>query len=138
MIESVYFAGGLALGFIVARLWHGRSPPIVVVVHLDGVHARLDQLLTLAKATKRLEEAELVTLAELKAKVEAEATVVNSAVTLINGLSQQLKDALAAGADPAAIQAIADELDAQSAALASAVAANTIAEPTPEPAQVQE
>lgn len=65
-----------------------------------------------------------MTLAELKAKVDAETTVVQSAVTLLSSLAQSLKDAIAAN-DPAAIQAIADELDTNTASLAAAVAANT-------------
>jgi hypothetical protein len=59
---------------------------------------------------------------------------VGSAIALLNGLSQALKDALAAN-DPAAIQALVDQLDAQTGDLATAVAANTpgAAEPAPEP-----
>jgi len=75
----------------------------------------------------------LATLADLKAKVDAQGTVIDSAVTLINGISQQLKDALANN-DPNAVQAVIDELDAQDQALAAAVANNTPAPaPTPEP-----
>ncbi len=70
-----------------------------------------------------------MTLAELKTKVEAATAIEESAVTLIQGIAQQLKDALANGADPAAIQAIADELDAGTNDLAAAVAANTPAAP---------
>lgn len=66
----------------------------------------------------------MATLADLKAKVEAEKAVEDSAVTLLVGLNQQLKDALASS-DPAAIQALSDELDANTAALAAAVTANT-------------
>lgn len=57
-------------------------------------------------------------------------TVVDSAVTLINGLSAkitELKD------DPAALAQLAASLDAKANELAAAVAANTEAEPAPEP-----
>jgi hypothetical protein len=80
---------------------------------------------------------------ELKGKVEAQTTVVQSAVTLIQGfppliadLKKQLVDAIAAGADPTALQAVVDGMtaaettvDANAQALADAVSANT--PPTP-------
>ena len=66
-----------------------------------------------------------MTLAELKADVEANVAVEESAVALIGGIAQQLKDAVANGADPAVIQGIADELDKGKADLAAAITANT-------------
>jgi hypothetical protein len=68
------------------------------------------------------------TLADINASVQAETTVEQSAITLMTSLSQQLKDALATQ-DPAAIQAIIDQLDNNNAALAAAVVANTPAAP---------
>ena len=62
------------------------------------------------------------TLDDLQQKVNAETSVEQSAITLMQGLSEQLK---AAQNDPAKIQALADQLDANQAALAAAVAANT-------------
>lgn len=69
---------------------------------------------------------------ELKVKVEAETSVVQSAKTLMDGLSAQiaaLKDQLANGGDPSAVTAALDELgaaiDAGKQALADAVVANT-------------
>lgn len=59
---------------------------------------------------------------QLKAKVDAETTVVASTITLLGSLSAQIA---AAKNDPAKIQAIADEIDANSVALAQAVQANT-------------
>ena len=63
----------------------------------------------------------------LKAEVTEMTTVADSAVALINGLAQRLRDALAAAADleslRAAIGAEADALDASGNALAEAVAA---------------
>lgn len=77
-------------------------------------------------------------VASLEQTVQAEDTIIDSAVTLIggftgviSGLQQQLTDALAAS-DPAALQAVVDsmeqtktEIDAKAGALAAAVAANT-------------
>ena len=61
-------------------------------------------------------------IAALAAKVAAQGTVIESAVTLLGGLSAQLE---AAKDDPAQIAAIITSLDAQTAALADAVVANT-------------
>lgn len=73
------------------------------------------------------------TLADVAAATTRNTTVVGSALILIQGLSAQLKAAIAAN-DPAALQAIVDQLDGSDTALASAVAANTPAAPTPPPA----
>lgn len=67
-------------------------------------------------------------LEALKVDVAEVKSVAESAVTLINGLAAQileLKD------DPVALEALSVELDATSAALAAAVAANTPAAPAP-------
>ena len=53
--------------------------------------------------------------------VTKETTVVASAITLI----QQIADALKAATDPAAVQALADQLNTSADALAAAVTANT-------------
>jgi uncharacterized coiled-coil protein SlyX len=55
-------------------------------------------------------------------KVSAQGTVIESTITLLNGLSAQLQ---AAADDPAQLQAIIDQVGAQTDALAAAVAANT-------------
>lgn len=64
----------------------------------------------------------MANLSALQAAVEAENTVIDSAITLLNGLAEALR---AAATDPAAVQALADEVGAKSAALAAAVQANT-------------
>lgn len=61
-------------------------------------------------------------LSRLQTEVSELTTVVASAVALLDGLSQALRDA---SADPAAVVAIADSIDAQKDALAAAVAQNT-------------
>lgn len=61
-------------------------------------------------------------LANLQAKVEQNNSVIDSAVTLLNGLSQQLRDIKD---DPAAIQALADQLDSKDTELATAITTNT-------------
>lgn len=61
-------------------------------------------------------------LDDLQAAVAASDKVIQSAVTLINGLAQQIKDA---GTDPAALAAVIADIEANKDALAAAVAANT-------------
>jgi predicted nucleic acid-binding Zn-ribbon protein len=69
----------------------------------------------------------------LKTRVAANTSVIESAKTLISGIGQQLKDAIAAN-DPAALQALADTLTAEDQSLADVIAANTPAAPaTPTP-----
>jgi len=70
------------------------------------------------------------TLDDVLADVTAQTTVVQSVLTLIEGLKQQLADALASG-DPAKVQAVLDGLEANTASLSAAVTANTPAPPTP-------
>jgi len=48
-----------------------------------------------------------------------------SAILLIQGIAQQLKDAIANGADPVQLAALAKQLDNSAQALAAAVAENT-------------
>lgn len=70
----------------------------------------------------------LMKLSELKAQVDANVAIEQSAVTLITGLSAQLKEI---ADDPAAIQALADELSSEATALSAAIVANTPAAPAP-------
>jgi hypothetical protein len=58
----------------------------------------------------------------LTAEVERTDTVIDSAITLITGLAQALKDA---GTDPTALAALTASLEARASALADAVVANT-------------
>jgi hypothetical protein len=61
----------------------------------------------------------------LTAAVQRETTVQSSAIALIQGLADQIKQA---STDPAQVQALADQLNQNADALAQAVTANT---PTP-------
>ena len=73
----------------------------------------------------------MATLADITAAVAAEKTVEDSVVALLQTLSADLKAALASN-DPAAMQAVVDQIDANAKALADAVSANTpAAPPTP-------
>lgn len=66
-------------------------------------------------------------LERLRLEVEQQESAIESAITLINGLSAALRTALTAG-DTAAIAELADRLDASGTKLATAVAANTAAD----------
>lgn len=66
----------------------------------------------------------MATMEDLKASVQKNTDAEASVITLLKGISQQLKDAQAAN-DPAAIQAVIDQIDANTAAAAAAVVANT-------------
>lgn len=67
-------------------------------------------------------------LDRLTLEVSENASAVDSAITLITNLAEQIRDALG---DEDALNALADDLDAKSQALASAVAANTPASEEP-------
>lgn len=68
-------------------------------------------------------------LDRIKQEVAENRTVVDSAITLISGLAQQIRDAID---DPEELNALADQLDAQQADLGAAVTANTSEAPAPE------
>ncbi len=98
-------------------------------VLLQIVNEKLDLVLLKLDAVLRREKAMSVQLDHLKTQVERATSVSQSAVTLIGGLAEQirqLKD------DPAMLEQLATDLDAQTSALAAAVQANTT--PTPPPA----
>jgi hypothetical protein len=61
-------------------------------------------------------------LQDLQAAVAAEDTVIQSAITLINGIAQRIIDA---GGDPAALDALTADIQQQAASLAAAVQTNT-------------
>lgn len=61
-------------------------------------------------------------LDDLTAQVSASVTVETSAITLINGIAAAI---VAAGTDPAKLNALGAQLQTSSNALAAAVAANT-------------
>lgn len=64
----------------------------------------------------------MASLDDLAADVQAENTVIDSAVALINGFAAQLA---AAGTDPVKLDALRSDIQTRTQALAAAVAANT-------------
>jgi len=88
------------------------------------VMRRLD---TLDSKIDLLKENIMSALDDLQAAVTAEDTVIDSAITLIQGIPALIA---AAGVDPAKLAALQADITGKSKALADAVAANTPAAPT--------
>jgi hypothetical protein len=65
-------------------------------------------------------------LSELRSAVERDTSVTESAITLLNSLADQIRDA---ADDPAEVRAIADSINSNTDQLADAVATNTPAQP---------
>jgi hypothetical protein len=101
-----------------------------VHVH-DAREQQLDRIEKLVQAVFNREAQMSQQLDDLKAQVTETTQVEQSAITLINGIAAQLQEAINNGADPATLQAMHDELKANSDALAAAVAANTPPPPPP-------
>ena len=89
--------------------------------HLAELQPILDRLDELKALLTQQRKAEMADLEALRAEVAKVSTVEDSALALIKGLRDQLA-AAQAGSDPAAIQAIIDQLDAKATELAAAVA----------------
>lgn len=100
---------------------------------LDRIEDGIGLILNLMNQILARETAMANVLDDLEAKVEALTTVEKSAETLLKTLNDELKAALASN-DTARIQAVVDKIDADSAALAAAVAANTPAAGSAAPA----
>lgn len=82
---------------------------------LNAISRKLDLVIT-------KETSIMATVVELNAAVARNTDAEQSVITLLNGISQQLKDAQG---DPAAIDAVIAQIDANTAAAAAAVVANT-------------
>ena len=79
---------------------------IVIEIQNPDLARKLDLVLA---ALSKMETIIMATLADIQADVASETTVIDSVVTLLSGLHDQLVAALAAN-DPAALQAVVDSL----------------------------
>lgn len=70
----------------------------------------------------------MATLQDILADVQSESALDDSIVTLLTNISQQLKTAQATQ-DPAALQSVIDQIDANKKKISDAVTANTPAAP---------
>lgn len=97
--------------------------PLRIERKLDEVLIRLNAL----KTTQHRQGNKLMAdLSRITANVASNGSVIGSAITLINQLAEELRNI---DTDQGAIDALAADLEAQAAALAAAVAANTPAAP---------
>lgn len=105
---------------------------ININVYLHGledereIKTQLTKILNVVNTILIKEDKIMATLKDVQAAVQAENTVIDSAITLLNGLAQQVKDL---APDQAAIDALAAEISAKTLVLASAVTANTATPP---------
>jgi len=67
----------------------------------------------------------MTVLQDLKTAVQAEDTVIQSAIVLINGIAQRIQDAIDNGGSAVELQALVDDVKSQSSALGQAVQMNT-------------
>lgn len=93
-------------------------PMDVNVYHHNDDTARL-----ISKLIKKVDKI-MATMQELNAAVQRNTDVEASVETMLQGISQQLKDAKASN-DPTALQAVIDQIDSNTKRLSDAVTANT-------------
>ncbi len=105
-----------------------------LVIHLDGSSIKaIDQkLTTLVRKVESMSDNLQSKIDALTSEVEENATVVQSAVVLIGGISKQIADAVEKAKSEgvpaeslASLDALTAKLDSDNKALAEAVAANT-------------
>jgi flagellin-specific chaperone FliS len=92
-----------------------------------------DDIYRLLKQILKKENQIMATLQDVLVEVHNESDLEDSLIVLMGGIVQQLKDAQAQN-DPAAIQAVIDQISANKKKLADAVTANTPVNPNPTPA----
>lgn len=110
----------------------------VVVPSDQEVPPMVDALFRKLDLIQKLVETLMPTMQDLRDAVQRNTNANQSIMLVLQGVSQQLKDAQASN-DPNAIQSVIDQLDANTQALANAATANTAAAPqsggqTPPPA----
>jgi hypothetical protein len=99
---------------------------------LNLISAKLDLMLVRQAASRESEEAMSAEVDRIKNSVSQLTTVSQSAIALLGDLAARVR---ALQADPAALTALADEIDHRKAELAQAVLSNTPAGPAGTPAQ---
>ncbi len=90
------------------------------------IHRKLDFIIDLLREQRHREIKIMATIDDVQAAVAAETTEIGSVVTLLGQLHDMV---LAAGTDPAKLQAALDSINANKDALAAAVLANTPSAP---------
>jgi hypothetical protein len=119
-LENLQRLGSLAIKL--ERLPIMLIPNESVQDQLDDIRWMISRLLKLTKLILTEKGQVMSALSDLQAAVARNGDVEASAVALIQGIAQQLKDA---AGDPAALAALSASLTSQADALAAAVTANT-------------
>lgn len=94
------------------------------------IAAKLAELLTLGGVLLAKDQEIMAHLDRITESVRNVNTKADSLITLVHGMAEKIREL---STDPAALNALADELDAQSGELQAAIDANTPQEPTPTP-----
>lgn len=94
----------------------------LVLQALNLISERLDAIEKTLTSIVRRTKAMSVSLDALKVQVQANTDLEASAITLIQGLADQIA---AVATDPAAVAALADQLRVSAASLSDAIVANT-------------
>lgn len=89
-----------------------------------------EEILSLLRSIDQRTVAMATDLTRITTEVTEMSDAVDGAVALLNELAQIIRDN---ATDPAALNALADQLDSKGTALAEAIAANTPAAPDPTP-----
>ena len=100
------------------NLFHHFPPDAEVLARLDSIDHKQNLIL-------KNQERQMAAIDDLQAAVAAEDTVIDSAVTLLNGIPALIA---AAGVDPAKLTALQTDIQTRTASLAAAVLVGT---PTP-------
>jgi hypothetical protein len=100
--------------------------PIQIVLNVTVPDGAAETLVTLVTALLNKGTLIMADLTRLTQEVAENTTVIESAVTLIEGLAQQIRDNIA---DQAKLEELADQLDSEANALAAKIAENTPAPP---------
>lgn len=112
------------LGALVVAAEENRQRLEDAVARIEAVSEQADEARRLLRRITRMENAEMVKLADIRAAVEANANVQAGVITLLQKLSTDLQSALDNGSDEE-LQAVIDQLNGNTAAMAAAVVANT-------------
>lgn len=108
-------------------MWIGNTEWQSLIKKLEAIHSLLLSLETRVTRIEKKEDQIMVALTDVAAAVEAEDTVIASAVVLLNSIGAQIA---AAGTDPVALAALQTDIQTNTAILAAAVLANTPAAPS--------
>lgn len=100
---------------------------------LQRVEAKVDALRSEVRNLSNQTEGEVLMLDELRVAVERNTSVDTSAVALLNGIAEALRElGSRPTVNPADVKALADQLTSSTDGLAAAVTANTPTAPAPQ------